>query len=249
MGNDHYKDLWRQLEGKGIVPFDMEPPPEDNLPPLEEPSDDDDVLMPFGMAKPKAEKKRKVHTPSTGAGGSSGSGGPPPLPPPAIPPTTLVEPPPIDPVPPPPVPEPEPPPVVAPPEEDILVPMEHVVEESNVRRSARRGVGWQDSFNGLRIRYDPDYTVPATGVHFTPNWQIQCPNPDHKRCFKKRHVNDAHTAACGEVEPVSFLHVWTETPRAPGKSHSKTDPDQDAVVAFANAHREELLEVVGRCIG
>ena len=110
--------------------------------------------------------------------------------------------------------------------------------------AADRGDRWFDG-NGYRVRYDPDYVAPS-GVRFSANWQLKCTNPLHRKCFKKKHVNDGSTKDCGEVEPLAFLHAWAELDTPAGERHSLQNPDQDVVIAYAAVYGEELRAILDR---
>ena len=102
---------------------------------------------------------------------------------------------------------------------------------------------WKAGILGLSVRYDPDYVVPRTGVKFTANWQIKC--PQHVKCApKKKHVSKASTSTFGPIQPLAFLHAWALGPTQPGKTHTASEPSDADVAAMATDHREELEEVL-----
>ena len=142
---------------------------------------------------------------------------PPPLPPPTLEPTDAVD-------------------------DDVVVVAPGAVPP---RQEVREHVGWKDGVDGTRARFDLDYVVPATGQHFSPNWQMACRDPLRRRCAKKKHVSKEtpdHVGALG------FLHAWLDTPAAPGKTHGGTNPDIANGAAFAREHRADLEAVVHRIV-
>jgi len=258
MGHQAYLVLWKGLLKDGKVPdLALEPPSDNDDPDPIEDGSDDDVLAPSAQPKEPPKKRRRVDAPAVGSGRGKGVGKGPPLPLPPGPPPVL---PPIDPVPVPPVivvapvpPEPPPPIVLPPPgppveeevDDDVLpVP----VEQPRIRPVEYRGDRWTDGVGGYRVRFDPDYVTPG-GIRFSANWQIKCLNPHHRRrCAKKVHVSAGSTSRCGDIEPLAFLHVWGEMPVDDNAEspHSRQPPPEDAVVAYAAAHGEELREVLAR---
>jgi len=258
-GNAAYRAIWKALEAKSKVPLlaledeagSDTPEPE----PIMDP-DNDDVMAPLGPPEaPKPKRKHLPAPPRPGHGGSSGSGDPLPPHPPSPP-----RPPPLPPPPPspPPVDPPVPPPIgwddvmVDPEEEldDVMVPDDDPQPPvKKPRASYKEDAPWLDGILGCKVRWYPDYVVPATGK-LAPNWQIRCCNPAHGRCIKKRHVNADATRKAGDIEPLAFLHTWAlETDPADGKSHANSPPLDAKVQEFARAHGEELWELYRRIVG
>ena len=252
LGNVEYTRLWKGLQNKGMVPLMLEPPEEEEeLEPMEDLQENDDMLVGFGNEPPKQKLKRKrPPQPSTGHGGGHGGGGEP-LPvhvPPGVPPL----PPPVEPPPPGPgaggvsPPFAEPPPPVC---DDVLVPI--VVEEEDEdddgakrRRGKRDEIPWFLGLDGLEVRYDGEWADPVSGKK-QPNWQIRC-NRCPKSCMKTRGVTPQFTKTAGAIEPIAFLHVWVSTEKAPNRTHRRTNPSDADVQAYALERREELLEVLRR---
>ena len=256
LGHKRYMEMWKALLDSGAVVPALEAPEseEEAQPqPIEDGGADDGILIPFGKVPEPNPKKRRTATPPVGEGGASSSSGhpganakakaeagPPQHLEPPVPPTAPPLPPPM-----------LPPPIVIEPESEdgVLVPaLAEEPPEPMRRGSNREDVAWRDSIGGYRVRYDPDYVTPQ-GVAFKANWQIRCTCPGHPaRCGKQRSVTLEFTAACGPIECLAFLHVWATTEPAPNKNHRRTDPEQEEVVAYATAHKDELEEVYRRCV-
>ena len=107
---------------------------------------------------------------------------------------------------------------------------------------ARRAGGprWFAGPDGLELRYDPDYVVPATGAKFSANWQLRCPCPEHRACVKKKHCTAPDVKDYGPLGALAFLYAWVTTPKAEGKTHIATPPTAAHVAAVAAARGDEL---------
>ena len=229
----------RQKRGNDPLPLEWgeEPPP----PALPAPPGGD-VVVGWSPDRPKRQKiSRGGHGP-IGHGGGGKPSGPPPLPPPAI----VVHPSSGsgDPWPPPRPPDPpvDPPPGV--PEMDVVVPIDE--EEPRVApRAFHDRDGWVDGLDGSRIKYT-DYPLPGGGNKRYKNWQVMCNvhPPPCRGNIKTRGTAPYMTRAAGDIEPLAYLQEWRVKhppvdPAVP-KSGRKFEPDQAAVVAFAEARRRDL---------
>ena len=83
-----------------------------------------------------------------------------------------------------------------------------------------------------------DYTTPS-GVKY-PNYGItctQCP----EGCPGRNHGDlDKFKRACGDIEPLAWLHVWERMPVPRGTKHNKLTPKSADVAAYAEANRAQL---------
>jgi len=238
--NNHLK-----AKGKPLLPL----PAEESTPAaLLAPDDDDGIIVPQAYQDP-APKRR------TGPGGRDRSPGraeakaKPKALPPAVPPGLRItrgsgssgDPPPIV----------EPPPPIAaptPPDDDddgIIVPQGPPPPPPEVPAKRRKRANARDEFQpgigDALVLYDP-YTTPQG--KFAPNWILLCPR--HADCQKSRGVTESHCSRWGPIEPLAFLHEWIDVPDVPGKTHASLWPQAARVGAFAEAHREELKEIVVR---
>ena len=99
--------------------------------------------------------------------------------------------------------------------------------------------------------YFDDYWTPE-GRH-EPNWVMLCKKHRDGKCSKRRGAIPAYESKFGIIEPLAWLHVWhsIEWPSKPTiTSHAKETPANELVWAFAEAHKEELMDVcrrAGRC--
>jgi hypothetical protein len=107
-----------------------------------------------------------------------------------------------------------------------------------------------ESFNGRRVAFK-HYTDPH-GV-YQPNWVMWCGNPDHRRdCHRRRGATAAHEAKHGIIEPLAFLHVWSDIcwPTRPTvRPHACETVDQgsvDRLVAERRVDLEEVARMAGR---
>ena len=206
--------------------------------------------------KPRA-RPAALHGPQRGRGqgrGRGARGAPPPVP---LPPAPL----PPAPLPPPGGVPPEPPGggVVAPAPpgglEGVGNAEEFFAPDEEPRRPAgRRRAENEDlpviSFNGCRVWFHGSYVTPQ-GVH-QPNWVMECRNPEHGHCQKRRGATVEFERHHGAIEPLAFLHAWVPLhwPTKPGvPSHARENPSQaqtDAVVAEFRSQLEEVCRQVGR---
>ena len=257
LGHPEYKRIMNELVKSGSLPLPLEwdDAAEQPEPILDAGDGTDDVIVPSGPIQPPQPKRRRVEQPPGPCTrpGSSSDGlpkAPPPLPPPPSEgPTPVAK---------------APPPVCPGPgvglgdgepgvDDDIIVPSSGVGDDdapvAPVPRVPLRHVGWVAGLPGYRVRFDPEYTTPK-GVQFKANWQIKCVYPGCPRgCHKTRSVTDAFTAAAGDIEPLAYLHKWTETPADENKTHGRTDPRQEEVVAMAEARRDAFQAVYNRIMG
>jgi len=261
--DDHHKRT-----GKALVPVGdvIEEDPAAPVPLADD--DGEDIGVPLVPVPPKPKRRRTAGPPTGGGrgrGGAAGSAHPPPICPGApLPPVGLDESsdsdigvpvggasgsggPPAGPRPP-----PLPPPAEGPGEDsgdDVAVPV--AVAERPPRAKREDKPQWVCSFGEFIVKFDPSYEHPTDpSIQFKPNWQIRCVNREHgKACHKTRFVNESSTANFGDWEPLAYLHEWTSTPAEPGKSHGRTNPDPDRVVAYATRHSEALKEAAGRILG
>jgi len=249
LGNQEYIVQWKAFRKDGpVLELPLEPPSPEHLPDPIEDLHNDDILMP-GLDDDGAANKRRKSCAFPGIGHGKAPGRPP-LPPPPVPPLPLpppvVAPPIIVPPPQPGTPPPQPgtPPLVDPPpplDDDVVLGSDTEEAPPRAPPVGRRGDKWFNGPLGCRLRYDPDYVTPG-GVRFSANWQIKCPNPLHKSCYKKKHVSAESTAECGENQPLAFLHLWAEMEPRPGEKHSLMNPETEEVVVYAAAYARELGE-------
>jgi len=191
-------------------------------------------------AKPRPHRP-SAPGPSRGGGtgsasiGRPGSSGAPGLPP--------IEDPPRSPEPPPGGPA-DPPPVH--PVQDPPVLVDGIIGGAvlpNPPRRERRDLGrdWKDGLLGAKISYK-EYEKNTPGKKPYCNYIIRCTTCEGT-CTKTKGRSTRFTKNHGEVEPLAFLHAWLSTTPAPGETHSVTDPTDDEVDAFVNAHHDELMDL------
>ena len=261
-------DRESERAGKPLAPLadgELEDPA---APVLDGDSTDSDIAIGVLPDAPKPKRRKITGVPRVGGASGSGGGEPPPLD--AEPPVIIVDPPPL----PPPAPVsdsdsdvpidlPGPPPRPdeggggcggeggdgARDDSDVEVDVGGVIVVAAPRRVRPDKPQWQDSIMGFKVRFDPAYVVPRTGVRFSPNWQIRCTNPEHGACVKKRGETPSSTSTYGPVEPLCYLHAWLDVPPAPGKTHSNTNPPMESVHRFAAAHGGALEDVLRRVKG
>ena len=100
------------------------------------------------------------------------------------------------------------------------------------KAATRRQLRWLPSvFGGHHVTYDE--WPNATNAAVYRNWKFKCSK--HTNCEKKRGAQ--FVGALGHLEPLCFLHAWSELDVLPGtgKSHAQLTPDAAHV---AQVHRE-----------
>ena len=241
-------------KGKPKLAIEDGPAPEAAPPPL---ADDEDGVMSI-VPKYKALARGRGGAGRRGAG-HPGRGGPRPKAPLPLPPAPPPLPPPLAPVPPvvaprpdavPPVVDP-PPPIVAPvppvqeDDEDGVVavhPVPVAIPRAPGRKLADR---WDAGLGGALVLYD-EYNKKPAGIY--RNWKLKCPR--HDRCFKTAQVVVDEMGRREHIRPLAGLHCWMNVDPPPGKTHSARGvwPEEAAVEAYIDAHRDELQGIVDRDI-
>ena len=78
------------------------------------------------------------------------------------------------------------------------------------------------------------------------NFTLKCKY--HDNCYRTRGLLPSNTAVLGELEPLSFLHAWQETPYDPTTStktnHRGENPSKADVQNFFNDNKEELQNLM-----
>ena len=207
------------------------------------PIDDDldGIISVSHKAAPERPKRKTPHLPR-GPGAKAKAAPEPIVAPPVVGVPPAPAPPPV-PLPPPPV----EPPVVEPVEEDpiVSVPCPPAPVEPKSPPRPRVPGDWFDGPFGAKVSYK-EYEDRKRGTAYS-EWKIKCNQPGHPTsCMKQRSISAAHTAQAGDIEPLAYVHTWLDTPAREGKTHAGTDPKNEDVVAFANAHGEALAPLLAR---
>jgi len=241
---------------KKILPL---PAPEPGYDPiLDEPAPppplDPDLVVaveaPHPKPKPKRKKPSEIPLPMAKAAPAPAEPAPPPLPPPAPEPplggggpggpseggpVCLGDPP--DPLP-----DPEHHGPGAARDPDLVV----APAPERVEANPRRMMDWKDALGGGKIRFDP-YGKRGGGIY--RNFRITCiVCPRYKACAKVKGPPEGNEGPEADIQTLAFLHAW-RLMHIPGDalSHRRLNPKDEEVQSYLDYHREELVELAGRC--
>ena len=104
---------------------------------------------------------------------------------------------------------------------------------------------WVASLDGCCVAFK-HYINPNDGKHYK-NWKLWCPRHEQgDPCMKTKGELPKLVAACGPIGPLALLHAWVPMDPAQGRPRNSVTPAMPAIVAYAEAHRAELEEVLER---
>jgi len=101
--------------------------------------------------------------------------------------------------------------------------------------------------DGTTVSYT-EYITPQGKPY--PNFLLNCTKcPKKKQCYKTKGMLDKNMKNHGEIEPLSYLHVWDTIEAAPGKTHRASSPPREAVARFAEERGDEVKVVLDSLLG
>ena len=142
----------------------------------------------------------------------------------------------------------DPPPVLPPAPADAVV---GVPDGASAGPKVKDYDGWVDGLFGTQVKYT-EYPHPIADGKIYKNFRIACRRKDCGCSGKTRGMSDANCSTDGRIEPLAFLHVWSQThppfDREVRNTGSRMNPHRDHVHAFAVEHKDALEVVYARAL-